>query len=210
MKKMKIIFLFIYFSINLFAGQIQTVDIEKKLSKQNCSNIENFSDKQIENIISAYIWGLPYNLEYILPAIAWQESCAGLYKVNLYDPSAGLFHLYIPSVMARHSDLKDDKYNRNKIAQMLINDDKFAASEAISELLFWKNYYKENDEWRNYNKDKFIIMSYNRGSRWQNSLKNKKSAENYYNSIKYKIKYIENFINKNEIEKIIKNTYNIK
>jgi len=196
--------------ISLNAVQVSTEDIEKKLAKQECGSIEVFSPKQIEYIVSSYVWGLPFGLEYILPAIAWQESCAGLYKVNMYDPSAGLYHAYLPSVMGRHKGLENSQFTQNKIAQMLINDDRFAASEAIAELLFWKNYYHQNKEWSKMTIEEFMLRSYNRGTSWHNSIKNKASADNYSKLSKEKIVKIISFIKKYDIDKEIKKTYNMK
>lgn len=205
---MKFIFILFLGLTILFSKNIDTDMIEKRLAADNCSKIEKFSDKQIEYIVSTYIWGKPYGLELMLPAISWQESCLGLYKLNMYDPSAGLFHAYLPSVMGRHKDLKDTPFNQNKIAQMLVNDDKFAASEAIAELLFWKNYYKENrQDFKDKNLVEFMLMSYNRGTRWHNSSQNRLSAENYYKSVKQRMATIETFITKYNIDSEVKKLY---
>jgi len=211
MKKLLMITFLFLLGINLNAAvQVSTEDIEKKLSKQECSSIDTFSPKQIEYIMSSYIWGLPYGLELMLPAIAWQESCAGLYKVNMYDPSAGLYHAYLPTVMGRHKSLDSSKFTQNKIAQMLINDDKFAASEAIAELLFWKNYYQQNREWTKMPIEEFMLRSYNRGTSWHESIKNKESADNYNKATKEKMEKILVFIKKYDIDKEIKKNYNMK
>jgi len=198
------------FLIFLILANIHAINLKKIIQKNNCSKLEQFNKYQLKNIIKSYIWGLPYGLENILPAIAWQESCAGLYKLNMYDPSAGLYHAYLPSVMARHKGLKDTKFNQNKVAQMLVNDDKFAVSEAISELLFWKNFYKNNNI-NIYNLNKLIIMSYNRGKRWwKKNTKNRHSAENYYKNVNNKMKKIKSFFYKYNIKKEILKTYHIK
>jgi hypothetical protein len=94
------------------------------------------------------------------------------------------------------------------VAQMLINDDEFAVSEAISELLFWKNYYKSDKRrWNNYKLLDFMLMSYNRGIRWHNNKKDKKSSIFYNKSVKTKMKKILNFIDKYDIKNEINNIY---
>lgn len=194
---------------SLFSLNLNNNHLKQKLAEDKCSKIINFSEKQIEYIVSSYIWGKPYGLENVLPAIAWQESCAGLYKINVYDPSAGLFHAYIPSVMARHSSLKNNKYNRNKVAQMLINDDLLSASEAIEELKFWENYYKQNKNlYKTLSIEELMIMSYNRGNRWHKSYKNKKSAKKYLKEVEYKMKQVKKFIKKYDIKSEINKILN--
>jgi len=188
--------------------ETKTLTLKEKLSEDKCSSIEVFSDKQIEYIISSYILGKPYNLEYVLPAIAWQESCLGLYKLNMYDPSAGLYHAYLPSVMARHKGLKNTKFNRNKIAQMLVNDDLFAASEAINELKFWSNFYLINKkDYKNQSLKDLVIKSYNRGIRWHRYSKDNKSAKRYLKQVLLKIEKIKKFIKNNDIDKEINKIY---
>ena len=74
-----------------------------------------------------------------MAAIAWKESSAGLRLVNLKDPSAGVFHNTIRSVMGRHPELKNTNENRSIILQRLVEDMDFSAAEALSELEFWKS-----------------------------------------------------------------------
>lgn len=101
---------------------------------------------------------------YTLMAIAWQESHAGEIKINLGDPSCGAYHNLISSVMARHTnDITDNGFNRNRVCQMLINNQAFAASEALAELEYWWTKYEgQPKQWSK------TIMSYNAGHEYQN------------------------------------------
>jgi hypothetical protein len=83
--------------------------------------------------------------------------------------------------MKRHDDISPTNYNKNRYCQMLIDDQKLSASEAISELRFWYNVYKKlpkHERWKR------SVMSYNAG--W-----NYKSGRNYYNKIRWWINFFK-------------------
>ncbi|RDU64744.1 hypothetical protein [Helicobacter sp. MIT 14-3879] len=153
-----------------------------------CVSINEFSNNQKEIIAYAYNYGKKYNLGYTLAAIAWHESCAGEYRMNFADPSAGLYHALIPGVIKRYQMLKDNGFNRNVIGELLIRDDEFASKVAIDELLYWDNV--RNGNWKE------IIKSYNKGFSWEKDYKLNMLAENYYKNIKEKKEILENYIPK--------------
>ena len=123
--------------------------------KNSCVPLEKFNDTQKEVLLRSYLAGYQFGFGYTLAAIAWKESCAGEYKMNFQDPSAGIFHAYIPGVIKRYPKLKQNGFTQNMVGAMLVEDDKFAAQIAISELKFWDKIHKDN--WRN------IVKSYNKG-----------------------------------------------
>ncbi|RDU58147.1 hypothetical protein [Helicobacter sp. MIT 99-5507] len=153
-----------------------------------CISIDKFSDDQKEIVAYAYNYGKKYNLGFTLAAIAWHESCAGEYRMNFADPSAGIYHALIPGVIKRYQMLKDTGFNRNVIGELLIRDDEFASKVAIDELLFWDKV--RNGNWKD------IIKSYNKGYLWEKSDKYNEIAENYYNNIKLKKEILEKYIPK--------------
>lgn len=147
-----------------------------------------FSSDQKEIIAYAYNYGKKYGLGYTLAAIAWHESCAGEYRMNFADPSAGLYHALIPGVLRRYQMLKDNGFNRNVIGEMLIRDDEFASKVAIDELLYWDRV--RNGNWKD------MIKSYNKGFSWEKSEQLNQLAENYYESIRKKREILEDYIPK--------------
>lgn len=153
-----------------------------------CVSIDKFSDDQKEIIAYAYNYGKKYNLGFTLAAIAWHESCAGEYRMNFADPSAGIYHALIPGVMKRYQMLKDTGFNRNVIGELLIRDDEFASKVAVDELLFWNKVRDGN--WKD------IIKSYNKGYSWEKNDKLNEIAENYYKNIKLKKEILEQYIPK--------------
>lgn len=157
---------------------------KEALSK--CHNINKFSSNQLEIIAYAYNYGKKYDLGLTLAAIAWHESCAGEYRMNFSDPSAGIYHALIPGVMKRYPFLKDTRFNRNVMGELLIRDDEFASKVAIDELLYWKKVRNNNL--------KNMIKSYNKGFSWEKSAKANELAENYYQNIKIKIDILSKFI----------------
>lgn len=185
----------------LFADKID-------FSKGKCDNIENFNNEQILILLKSYLWGNKYDLGYTLAAISWLESCAGLYQVNLQDPSAGLYHTTITSVMNRHKEIYPSEYNKNRLAHFLVKSDRLAAKEALKELLYWKNYYslhKKSPHNNEYNGIwKSIIKSYNKGTKWLSSDVSNQNAENYFNSINQKVILLKKFFENNDYVNKIK------
>ncbi|GAA7222408.1 hypothetical protein HpCK27_01560 [Helicobacter pylori] len=153
-----------------------------KVMMTNCDNIKDFNAKQKEVLKAAYQFGSKENLGYEMAGIAWKESCAGVYKINFSDPSAGVYHSYIPSVLKSYGH-NDSPFLRNVMGELLIKDDSFASEVALKELLYWKTRYHDNL--------KNMIKSYNKGSRWERSEKSNAEAEKYYEEIQDRIRRLK-------------------
>ncbi len=153
-----------------------------KVMMTNCDNIKDFNAKQKEVLKAAYQFGSKENLGYEMAGIAWKESCAGVYKINFSDPSAGVYHSYIPSVLKSYGH-NDSPFLRNVMGELLIKDDAFASEVALKELLYWKTRYHDNL--------KDMIKSYNKGSRWERSEKSNADAEKYYEEIQDRIRRLK-------------------
>ncbi|GAA6883527.1 hypothetical protein HpHNI68_07360 [Helicobacter pylori] len=150
-----------------------------KVMMTNCDSIKDFNAKQKEVLKAAYQFGSKENLGYEMAGIAWKESCAGVYKINFSDPSAGVYHSYIPSVLKSYGH-NNSPFLRNVMGELLIKDDAFASEVALKELLYWKTRYHDNL--------KDMIKSYNKGSRWERSEKSNAEAEKYYEEIQDRIR----------------------
>ncbi|QQW90996.1 hypothetical protein [Helicobacter pylori] len=153
-----------------------------KVMMTNCDSIKDFNAKQKEVLKAAYQFGSKENLGYEMASIAWKESCAGVYKINFSDPSAGVYHSYIPSVLKSYGH-NDSPFLRNVMGELLIKDDAFASEVALKELLYWKTRYHDNL--------KDMIKSYNKGSRWERSEKSNAEAEKYYEEIQDRIRRLK-------------------
>ncbi|WRE41239.1 hypothetical protein KVC83_04675 [Helicobacter pylori] len=153
-----------------------------KVVMTNCDSIKDFNAKQKEVLKAAYQFGSKENLGYEMAGIAWKESCAGVYKINFSDPSAGVYHSYIPSVLKSYGH-NDSPFLRNVMGELLIKDDAFASEVALKELLYWKTRYHDNL--------KDMIKSYNKGSRWERSEKSNAEAEKYYEEIQDRIRRLK-------------------
>lgn len=153
-----------------------------KVMMTNCDNIKDFNAKQKEVLKAAYQFGSKENLGYEMAGIAWKESCAGVYKINFSDPSAGVYHSYIPSVLKSYGH-SDSPFLRNVMGELLIKDDAFASEVALKELLYWKTRYHDNL--------KDMIKSYNKGSRWEKNEKSNADAEKYYEEIQDRIRRLK-------------------
>ncbi|MCQ2626017.1 hypothetical protein JT082_06410 [Helicobacter pylori] len=153
-----------------------------KVMMTNCNNLKDFNAKQKEVLKAAYQFGSKENLGYEMAGIAWKESCAGVYKINFSDPSAGVYHSYIPSVLKSYGH-NDSPFLRNVMGELLIKDDAFASEVALKELLYWKTRYHDNL--------KDMIKSYNKGSRWEKNEKSNADAEKYYEEIQDRIRRLK-------------------
>ncbi|MCQ2895656.1 hypothetical protein JT258_06035 [Helicobacter pylori] len=153
-----------------------------KVMMTNCDNLKDFNAKQKEVLKAAYQFGSKENLGYEMAGIAWKESCAGTYKINFSDPSAGIYHAYIPSVLKSYGH-NNSPFLRNVMGELLIKDDAFASEVALKELLYWKTRYHDNL--------KDMIKSYNKGSRWEKNEKANAEAEKYYEEIQDRIRRLK-------------------
>ncbi|GAA6804061.1 hypothetical protein HpHCM70_06860 [Helicobacter pylori] len=153
-----------------------------KVMMTNCDNLKDFNAKQKEVLKAAYQFGSKENLGYEMAGIAWKESCAGVYKINFSDPSTGVYHSYIPSVLKSYGH-NDSPFLRNVMGELLIKDDAFASEVALKELLYWKTRYHDNL--------KDMIKSYNKGSRWEKNEKSNADAEKYYEEIQDRIRRLK-------------------
>ncbi|WP_299546508.1 hypothetical protein [uncultured Helicobacter sp.] len=162
--------------------------------KNACVPLSQFSKPQKEVLLRSYLAGEGDGLGLTLAAIAWKESCAGEYKMNFQDPSAGVFHAYIPGVINRYPQLKQNGFTQNMVGAMLVEDDEFAAKIAILELKFWQKEHKGN--WKN------IIKSYNKGYSWKKSVNANTQAEKYYQEIAWRIKELKSYFKSLDVQRV--------
>lgn len=122
---------------------------------------EPFTDcsltKEQESVVRfSYEFGKPVDLGYTMAAIAMRESLLGKYRINLSDPSAGVYHTTIDKGIAKLG-WADNGFNRNRIAQRMADDIYFAADIALDTLVWWKSHH--NGDWRK------TVSAYNGGHR---------------------------------------------
>lgn len=138
----------------------------------------HFSKQQIEVLKQSCEAGKPYNLCLTLASIAWHESDAGLWQINLQDPGAGIYNVKISTAMSRiKPKLRNTPFNRNRVAMWLIDYPKLAAKIAIYELKDWMKYW--HGDWYR------AVGSYNGGTKW-----NKKYAKDIAKKVRFLKKHI--------------------
>jgi len=136
---------------------------------------DGLSQDQIKVLHRAFTAGKPKDMSYSLAAIAWKESSAGKYLINIQDPSFSAFHITINNAIA-YLKWTDTNFNRNRAAQLLIEDFQLSAEFAMINLQFWKDNYGNN--WHK------IWASYNAGYNWSNGVE-------YSNDVASKIQKIK-------------------
>jgi hypothetical protein len=139
---------------------------------------ERLSREQVDVLKRSYHYGSAFDMGYSLAAIAWKESSAGKYPINVNDPSFGVHHIYITTAASR-ANIKGVEIN--KLALALINDEKLSASFAIKELLFWQQALKKEDRnWKN------VWAAYNGGYSYKED-----APQEYSKDIQKKIKWLK-------------------
>ena len=144
--------------------------------------LNHLSTSQYKILLKTYAKASAFDMQLTMTAIAWQESDFGKWKINLGDPSFGVFHNLISSVMSRHH--LDGRWNESRMAEKLLNDYDFSFSETLSELEFWKNYWKNKRVSRVWS---HMVMSYNAGFDYSN-------GKEYIKHIKQRIYVLKKYI----------------
>lgn len=152
-----------------------------------CVEPKDFSKAQRNVILKAFKYGLKSGYGYTMAAIAWKESCAGEYKMNFADPSAGIYHAHIPGLLKKNNQ-KDTGFMRNMVGELLVRDDEYASQVALDELLYWHKV--RNGNWKE------VIKSYNKGFSWQKDSERDKMAQSYYEDIARRVAVLQAYIPK--------------
>jgi hypothetical protein len=116
--------------------------------------LNDLSEEKMDKILEIYDATAHTGHQLTLTAIAWKESRASSWPVNLNDPSCGPFHNKIVNVMQREK-IEDSKFNRNLVCARLIHELDFSIKHAILEIEFWEKRHK--GVWRK------VVASYNGG-----------------------------------------------
>ncbi|MGP1450279.1 MAG: hypothetical protein ACTTJS_04045 [Wolinella sp.] len=183
----------------IFLSTVSLFALPQEFGENKCVNDPaHFSARQKSVLLKAYEYGNPYELGYTLAAIAWKESCAGEYRMNFQDPSAGIYHAYLPGIIKKYPSLKQNGFTQNVIGSMLVKDDAFAAREAISELKYWEKIHKGN--WEK------MIKSYNKGFSWQRDENANRLATAYYLDVKSRMQKLQVYLPRLKLEKFNPNS----
>lgn len=136
-----------------------------------CDVFDTMVQSQVQVLEDSYTYGLDYDYEWILPAIAWKESSAGLdtYRPDIRGGSHGVYQALLDNVLWREFEMRlEPKLDDNgeplavKAPQIFIdwtiiqlqNNQAFAAKHAILELQFW--HARSDTDW-------LMLTKYNGG-----------------------------------------------
>jgi hypothetical protein len=136
---------------------------------KSCSTFKSqFDEQQMQTLIKSYQYGLAYDMELTLTAMAWTESSAGK-KLGSGDPAFGVYQAYLPTIRNR-LNLPIDHIVTSHLSDRLKEDESFYTAHAITELLFWK---KKRKIWWN------VWASYNGGYRFDQYMPQKYALKIY-------------------------------
>lgn len=152
---------------------------------QECSSLDELDLLQKSNLQRAYLAGQPYDYGYTLAAIAWQESSAGKFRLNVSSNDLGMYQ--INANTANRVMGVTNHYKKLELHQQLIYDDVLGAYIAISVLdhfrkdrILTKKVYDE------------ILMSYNTGYKWKKDKKSFDKANLYKDNVVNKVRVLMN------------------
>lgn len=100
------------------------------------------SESQYSVLQYSYEFGKSHDMGWTLAAIAWQESSAGEFRVNLAGPAFGTYQILLSTASKRLG--LESSFEENRLAQRLIYDDQLGAYLAIRELQFWYGVHDGN------------------------------------------------------------------
>jgi hypothetical protein len=144
----------------------------------SCDKIQNLSLIQKHNLHKSFHYGKEFDLGYTLAAIAFVESSAGNFRLNVRTNDLGLYQ--INATTAERTLGIENHFEKLALHQRLIHDDKLAASIAITTLLHF-----DKGNWRE------MLQSYNEGYRWRTNKESRKKAEAYANRVADTVKLLK-------------------
>nr|WP_317404994.1 hypothetical protein [uncultured Helicobacter sp.] len=179
-------------------GEMSALPLHKIEGK--CVEPKKFNKNQKQVILKAFKYGAKDGFGYTMAAIAWKESCAGEYRVNFTDPSAGIYHAHIPGIIKKYKQ-KDSAFMRNMVGELLMRDDEFASQSAFEELSYWHKVRRGN--WYE------VIKSYNKGFSWEKDKERDKMAQAYFEDVAKRVKELQTYIPKisSSASRLVKKDY---
>lgn len=164
-KLAKCLIILIILVIGLFES-----DIVKAKGKE-CQKYDALSSEQKYRLEYSYHYGYPNDLGYTLAAIAWVESNAGIYKINLDTRDYGLHQINDRTIFNTLG--VTDYWKKREIITKVITDDSLSAYLAMSVLL---HFQKNTSSWKE------MVMRYNIGNK-KDKVSLKRGLD-YYNKVK--------------------------
>ena len=169
--KIVITLILLFFSQGLFAKE--------------CSEWESLSAEQKYRLEYAYTYGKPYDLGWTMGSLAWQESHAGKYKININSKDYGLFQINEKTIM---NILGVTSYwKKQEIITKVVMDDALSAYLALDVLQHFQRVH--NGDWKK------MVMSYNIGN--QKDDENLQKGVVYYQKVSYYLNILKHCSNFN-------------
>lgn len=155
-------------------------------STQLMNELKALNSEQKKVLHDTFSKGDKFDLGLTMSAIAWEESQFGMIPINLSDPSCGVFHNLLSSVASRNN-MRLNGYTKNKLCIRLISDYDFGFAEGLSELLYWKNYWKDKKVSNTWSR---MVSSYNAGWKYKNGVR-------YLKKIRAKVRALKLYMKTN-------------
>ena len=112
--------------------------------KELTMQYHDMSYNQKKVLQKSYNLGKEFNVGLTLAAIAWQESDAGKYKINLQTNDCGVYQKNVPYFL-KGQGIERSGFRENMWCQRFVDDIDFSAAVAVTDLLWWK---QRNSWWK--------------------------------------------------------------
>ena len=87
--------------ITVLAAMSLSQDVHSVQRSEVCKDVPEFTREQAATLEDAYEIGRPYNLQYVMMAIAVKESTAGKFRMNIKSDDYGVFGIKLKYAMIR-------------------------------------------------------------------------------------------------------------
>lgn len=161
------------------------ISFAEDLAKQYQRDFDKLNSDQLKVLREIYQRTKPYDLVYTALAIAWQESNFGKWKVNLQDPSCGIFQQSVYQY-ARRYKINPTNFNVNRICSSLLNDIDLTVATFIAEIETWKELHAKR-----WNKWNYVYRSYNAGNNYSSTI-----AKEYARKVEMRIRILKKNLHK--------------
>jgi len=141
-----------------------------------CERYNSLSEDQQTVLYEAWLYGLQHDYAWTLPAIAWAESNAGMWRLNYFSHDFGVMQINIETASRMLG--VTSRFKKIELAQQLVDDNElnyYLGSRVLKH--FQRGRVMTNDVWIE------MVKSYNEGYRWRSDEQSAIKAQGYYETV---------------------------
>lgn len=128
--------------------------VANECTTEQSKTLDSLSDEQWNVLYQAYDTGASHDLGHTMMAIAFKESSAGKYRINLNTHDFGVMQNNIKTAKIRRG--VKGYYSTMALVSEIVRNDQLSMDLALEELLYWRD--DRGLSWRN------TVSAYNNGN----------------------------------------------